>query len=90
MDIDPNMYTHVYLRYTPAAAAQAAWIARAHNGKWCYYARPPKLPNLSSNPGGGGGGVVLAQYGERGCAAEMGDFFTKKSLNMPPTFVILL
>ena len=29
---------------------------------------------------------VLGGYGEWGCAAEMGDFFQKKSLNMPPTF----
>ena len=37
-------------------------------------------------PGGGGGGTRLI-YGERGCAAEMGDCFQqkKKSLNMPPT-----
>ena len=34
----------------------------------------------------GGGGGVLAYLAERGCAALMGHFFYKKSLNMGPVF----
>ena len=42
---------------------------------------------MGRGPGGGGGGYS-PNYVERGCAAEMGDFFTKKkSLNMGYGFV---
>ena len=50
------------------------------------------LYNVTISPGGGGGGYSRCK-GIRGCAALIGRFFEKnpgKSLNIPPTFVILL
>ena len=60
-----------------------ALIARRVKRHFCHF-------QTKGTPGGGGGGGTRL-YGERGCAAEMGDIKKKKKkLNMGCSFVILL